>query len=82
MEVVHMVPMGGKLWPAAVPILTPAQLPDGSVVNLLARAEGLVVYVAAVYPAPDEAPRLSFGRAQANALSPVTSGQKRASSSP
>ncbi len=66
-----MVVIGEKQWPAPVPVLTPAQLPDGTVVNLLARAEEFIIYVAAVYPSPADAPRLTYGRVKPNLLFPI-----------
>jgi hypothetical protein len=77
-----MVVMGGKKWPPAVPVLTPAQLPDGNVVNVLARVDGLIVYVFAQYPSPSDPPRLNYGRVQAQQLSPLDDATEVARTSP
>lgn len=66
-----MIPMSGRGWPEKVPLLTLAELQDGSVVNLIGRAGQQVVYLQYSPAGGGAAPELSVGRAHISALCPV-----------
>lgn len=66
-----MIPMSGRGWPDSVPLLTLAELQDGSVVNLIGRAGQQVVYLQYSPAGGGAAPELSVGRAHVSGVRPV-----------
>lgn len=68
-----MIKMGGDQWPEQVPILTLAQLLDGSIVNLMARVEGQVVYLYYSPAGGGHAPIPHIARAHLSNVAPLQS---------
>lgn len=68
-----MIQMGGDQWAEQVPVLTLAQLLDGSIVNLVARVEGQVVYLYYSPAGGGHSPIAHLARAHLSNVSPLQS---------